>query len=320
MYSEATTAPKRSHHLVSSALTVQSSPSRLHRLASMTYSIVGRDEASGELGVAVQSRAFGVGICAWARPGVGAVATQSFTQQRYGPAGLDLLAAGAAPADALAELLAADEQRDFRQVALLAADGRTAAHTGAACVPDCGHVERRGLSAQGNMLASPAVWQAAADMFETTTGSLAERLLAALDAAEEAGGDFRGREAATLVVVSADRNEEPWQRVFDLRVDNHAQPLIELRRLHGIAATYRRRRSFDESSSLEEEVALAREAGLPKDEVAVTAGLVARARGDLDEVVARLRPVAESDPRWRESFERYVLLGFIPQAVLDRLN
>src|SRR6516225_10398470 len=128
----------------------------------MTYSIVGRDETSGELGVAVQSRAFGVGICAWARPGVGAVATQAFTQQRYGPAGLDLLAAGAAPAAALAELLAADEQSEFRQVALLSADGRTAAHTGAACVPDCGHVQRGGVSAQGNMLASPAVWQAAA--------------------------------------------------------------------------------------------------------------------------------------------------------------
>ncbi len=107
----------------------------------MTYSIVGRDEASGELGVAVQSRAFGVGMCAWARPGVGAVATQSFTERGYGPRGLDLLAAGASPVDALAELLEADEQRDFRQVAFLAADGRTAAHTGAACIPDCGQTE-----------------------------------------------------------------------------------------------------------------------------------------------------------------------------------
>ena len=286
----------------------------------MTYSIVGRDEASGELGVAVQSRAFGVGICVWARPGVGAVATQSFTEKRYGPAGLDLLAAGAAPGDALAELLEPDEQRDFRQVAFLSADGRTAAHTGAACIPDCGHVERAGLSAQGNMLASPAVWLAAAETFETTEGTLAERLLAALDAAEEAGGDFRGREAAALVVVSGDRDEEPWERVFDLRVDNNAQPLPELRRLHGIAAAYRRRRDFDESSNLEEEVERAWEAGLPEDQVAVTAALVAGAHGDLDEAAARLRPVAESDPRWREAFERYVRLGVIPQAVLDRLS
>jgi len=286
----------------------------------VTYSIVGRDEASGELGVAVQSRAFGVGICAWARPGVGAVATQSFTEKRYGPAGLDLLAAGAAPADALAELLAADEQRDFRQVAILSADGLTAAHTGAACVPDCGHVSRDGMSAQGNMLASPAVWHAAADTFETTAGTLAERLLAALDAAEDAGGDFRGREAAALVVVSGDPHEEPWEHVFDLRVDNHAQPLNELRRLHRIAATYRRRRDFDASSSLDEEVARAREAGLPEDQVAVTAALVAGAHGDVGEAAARLRPVAESDQRWREAFERYVRLGFMPLAVLDRLS
>jgi uncharacterized Ntn-hydrolase superfamily protein len=286
----------------------------------MTYSIVGRDEASGELGVAVQSRAFGVGSCAWARPGIGAVATQSFTERGYGPRGLDLLAAGEAPADALARLVEADEQRDFRQVAFLAADGRTAAHTGAACIPDCGHVAREGVSAQGNMLASPAVWLAAADTFEGTEGPLAWRLLAALDAAEEAGGDFRGRESATLVVVPGDREEEPWQHVFDLRVDNHPEPLHELRRLHGIAAAYRRRREFDEQTEVEEEVELARAAGLPEDQVALTAAVAAVARGDLDEAAARLRPFGDADPRWRETLERYVRLGHMPPAVLDRLS
>jgi uncharacterized Ntn-hydrolase superfamily protein len=286
----------------------------------VTYSIVARDEGSGELGVAVQSRAFGVGLCAWARPGVGAVATQAFTERGYGLRGLDRMAGGEAPEDALAELLEADEQRDFRQVAFLAADGRTAAHTGFACIPDCGHASRDGVSAQGNMLASPAVWPAAADTFAGTKGTLAERLLAALDAAEEAGGDFRGRESAALVVVSGDRGEEPWQRVFDLRVENDAEPLHELRRLHTIAATYRRRRGFDGSTSLEEEVELARAAGLPEDQVAATAALVAGAHGDLDEAVARLRPIAEADPRWRETFDRYVRLGLMPAAVLDRLG
>jgi uncharacterized Ntn-hydrolase superfamily protein len=286
----------------------------------VTYSIVARDEGNGELGVAVQSRAFGVGLCAWAQSGVGAVATQAFTERGYGLRGLDRLADGAAPSDALAELLEADEQRDFRQVAFLAADGRTAAHTGAACIPDCGHINRDGLSAQGNMLASPDVWPAAADTFAETEGTLAERLLAALDAAERAGGDFRGRESATLVVVSGDRSEEPWQRVFDLRVENDPEPLLELRRLHTIAATYRRRRDFDESTSLEEEVEIARGAGLPEDQVASTAALVAGAHGDLDEVVARLRPFADADPRWREAFDRYVRLGVMPAAVLDRLG
>jgi uncharacterized Ntn-hydrolase superfamily protein len=285
----------------------------------VTYSIVGRDESSGELGVAVQSRAFHVGPCAWARPGVGAVATQSFTEYGYGPRGLDLLGAGELPGDALAQLLQADEQRDFRQVAFLAADGRTAAHTGPACVPDCGHVERPDVSAQGNMLASPTVWHAAADAFGEADGPLAERLLDALDAAQEAGGDFRGRESATLVVVSGNPDDEPWERAFDLRVDNHPEPLHELRRLYGIAAAYRRRRDFGPGTSLEEEIEIARAAGLPEDQVAVTAAIVAGIHGDVDEAAARLRPVADSDPRWREAFERYVRLGFMPQAVVDRL-
>ena len=286
----------------------------------MTYSIVGRDEGSGELGVAVQSRAFGAGMCAWARPGVGAVATQSFTERSYGPLGLDLLAAGESPADALAQLVQADERQGFRQVAFVDAEGRTAAHTGDACVPDCGHVGVDGASAQGNMLASPAVWHAAADAFATTGGTLAERLLAALDAAEDAGGDFRGREAAGLLVVSGDRDQKPWERVFDLRVENHAEPLQELRRLHGIAAAYRRRGDFDESTSLEDEVCRAREAGLPEDQVAVTAALVAGAHRDLDEATARLRPIAEADPRWLETFERFVRMGYMPAALLDRLR
>ena len=286
----------------------------------MTYSIVGRDEASGELGVAVQSRAFGVGLCAWARPGVGAIATQSFTERSYGPLGLDLLAGGKPPAEALAELLEADERRDFRQVAFLATDGQTAAHTGAACIPDCGDTARPGVSAQGNMLGSAAVWPAAADTFEATTGPLAERLLAGLDAAEEAGGDFRGRESATLLVVSGDREEAPWQPVFDLRVENHEEPLRELRRLYRLAETYRRRDDFDEHTSLAEEVEIARAAGLPDDQIAFTGALVAVSRDDLEAAAAQLKPVADADPRWREAFERYVRLGVLPQAVLDRLG
>jgi uncharacterized Ntn-hydrolase superfamily protein len=286
----------------------------------MTYSIVGRDEASGELGVAVQSRAFGVGLCAWARPGVGAIATQSFTERSYGPLGLDLLAERKPAAEALAELLEADERRDFRQVAFLAAGGATAAHTGAACIPDCGHTARDGVSAQGNMLASAAVWPAAADTFEATTGPFAERLLAALDAAEKAGGDFRGRESATLLIVSGDREEAPWQPVFDLRVENHEEPLRELRRLYRLAATYRRRNDFDEQTNLREEVEIAREAGLPDDQVALTAALVAVEQDDLEAAAAQLKPIADADPRWREAFERYVRLEVLPQAVLDRLG
>jgi uncharacterized Ntn-hydrolase superfamily protein len=286
----------------------------------VTYSIVGRDPTTGELGVAVQSRAFGVGLCAWARAGVGAVATQSFTERSYGPLGLDLLDRGEAPADALAELLEADERRDFRQVAFLSASGETAAHTGAACIPDCGHTARPGVSAQGNMLASAAVWRDAADTFEAATGPLPERLLAALDAAEEAGGDFRGRESAALLIVSGDRDQAPWKPVLDLRVENHAEPLRELHRLHRLATTYRRRDGFHEHTNLDEEVEIARAAGLPDDQVALTGALVAVEREDLDAAAALLKPIADADPRWREAFERYVRLGVLPEAVLDRLG
>ena len=225
----------------------------------MTYSIVARDSETCELGVAVQSRAFNTGAaCAWATPGIGAVATQSFTERRYGPRGLELMAAGRTPREALDELLAADELREVRQVAFLDATGDTAAHTGEDCIPHAGHQAHAGVSVQGNMLHSGDVWPAMAEAFDSTPGTLAERLLAALDAAEAAGGDFRGRQAAGLVVVGAEREDEPsYQRVFDLRVDDHPEPLRELRRLHTLGAAYRRRNRIDADADPEQERELA---------------------------------------------------------------
>jgi uncharacterized Ntn-hydrolase superfamily protein len=123
-----------------------------------------------------------------------------------------------------------------------------------------------------------------------------------------------------LVVVSGSREEEPWEHVFHLRVDNHADPLRELRRLHGIAAAYRRRRDFDMQTDLDGEIELARGAGLPENQIAVTAAIVVGARGDLDEAAARLRPLVESDTRWYEALERQMRLGYVPQALLDRLD
>jgi len=285
----------------------------------VTYSIVARDPQTGELGVAVQSRAFRVGVCAWARPGVGAVATQSFTEPGYGPRGLELLADGRSPAEALEELLAADDRAAFRQVAFLAADGRTAAHTGGSCISDCGDVSRENLSAQGNMLASREVWTAAADGFAAAEGSLAERLLAGLDAAEAAGGDFRGRQAAALLVVSGDRERPAWETVVDLRVDDHPEPLHELKRLYGIWAARRRLTALDPECSPAEEADRARQAGLREDEVALTEALAQAARGDLDAAAGALRPLARADARWREAIERYERLGILPEGVVGRL-
>jgi uncharacterized Ntn-hydrolase superfamily protein len=282
----------------------------------MTYSIVAWDPEGNELGVAVQSRAFNTGAaCAWALPGVGAVATQSFTERGYGPEGLALMRDGTAPRDALDRLVAADELRDVRQVAFVARDGTTAAHTGAGCIPHCGDLQGAGFSVQGNMLRSDGVWPAMAEEFAATTGPLADRLLAALDAAEAAGGDFRGRQAAGLVVVTGDDGPS-HERVFDLRVDDHAEPLAELRRLHRMAAGYRRRNRIEAGADAEEEAAAARAAGLPEEDV-VAALVFAHARnGDLERAAALVAEIVSTEPLWQAAFERYERLGLLPAGVV----
>jgi len=205
-----------------------------------TYSIVARDPATGDLGVAVQSHWFSVGsMVPWAEAGVGAVATQSFVDPSYGPLGLALMRAGRSAPDALGALLAGDAQRDVRQVGMVDAQGRVATHTGALCIPAAGGQAGREYVVQANLMEKPSVWPAMARAFEAAKGDLAERMLAALDAAEAEGGDIRGRQAAGLVVVKARSSGRPWaDRVFDLRVDDHVDPLGELRRLVRLQRAY----------------------------------------------------------------------------------
>ena len=288
-------------------------------IATMTYSIVARDQETGELGVAVQSRAFNTGAaCAWATPGVGAVATQSFTERRYGPRGLELMAAGRPPREALDELLSGDDLRAVRQVAFLDTSGTTAAHTGEDCIAHAGHLARENVSVQGNMLRSAGVWPAMAETFEGATGTLAERLLAALDAAEAAGGDFRGRQAAGLVVVEAEAEPDPsYVRVFDLRVDDHPEPLQELRRLHRLAAGYRRRSGIGDDVDPEEERDAALAAGLRPDEAETAAVFAHARRGELDRAAALIRALTEREPLSLATFERYAQLGLLPPGVLE---
>jgi uncharacterized Ntn-hydrolase superfamily protein len=289
----------------------------------MTYSLIGRDEATGALGVAVQSRAFRTGaICAWARAGVGAIATQSFTDMRYGVRGLELLAKGVSPADALASLVAEDDRADFRQVAFLAADGRTAAYTGSACVPAAGDRAIENASAQGNMLASADVWPGMLDAFTASTGQLAHRLLDALDAGEAAGGDFRGRQAGAVFVVSGERSDaEPWAgRIVDVRVDDSDEPLRELRRLVRLSDAHRRLGKPPPGASAEEEMDAARAAGLREDQVIATGAAAAAAMGDVERAVAMLRSLTEADAHWLDTFERYERLGFLPEGVTAQLT
>jgi uncharacterized Ntn-hydrolase superfamily protein len=201
-----------------------------------TYSIVAHDPKTGECGVAVQSHWFSVGsVVTWGRAGVGAVATQSIADPAYGPRLLDALAKGEEPQDAMQRLTTADEQGRFRQVACVRADGAVAVHTGDGCIPFAGHRTGAGFSAQANMMATERVWGAMADAFEASEGTLPRRLVAALDAAEAAGGDARGRQSAALLVVPSDGDD--WDRV-ELRVEDDPEPLEELARLLGVHEAY----------------------------------------------------------------------------------
>jgi uncharacterized Ntn-hydrolase superfamily protein len=192
------------------------------------------------MGVAVQSHWFSVGtVVSWAEAGVGAVATQSFVDPSYGKLGLDLMRAGRSAPESLRALLAGDEGRDVRQVAMIDASGKVAAHTGSKNIAAAGQIVGDGFSVQANMMLNEKVWPAMDAAYRNTKGDLAGRMMAALEAAQAAGGDIRGRQSAALVVVRARASGKPWNdRVYDLRVDDHAEPLKELRRLLTLQRAY----------------------------------------------------------------------------------
>jgi uncharacterized Ntn-hydrolase superfamily protein len=213
-----------------------------------TYSIVALDKMTGELGVAVQSHWFSVGsVDPWVEAGVGAVATQSFVEASYGPLGLELMRAGKSADEALAALLKADKNESSRQVGMVDARGKVAAHTGKNCIPEAGHMIGDGFSCQANLMLKNTVWKAMARAFETTKGELVDRLLAALEAAEQEGGDIRGRQSAALIVVRGKSSGVWWKdRIYDLRIEDHPNPVAELRRLIKINKAYNHMNQGDE--------------------------------------------------------------------------
>lgn len=212
-----------------------------------TYSIVARDPATGRMGAAVQSHWFSVGSTViWGEAGVGVVATQSFVDPSYGPLGLALMKAGKSAAEALRALTQADSHPEVRQVAILDANGLAAAHTGQKCIPDAGHITSENFSVQANLMLNSEVWPAMAQAFQTAGGDLAERLLAALEAAQQAGGDIRGKQSAAILIVEGQSTGQPWRdRVMDLRVEDHAEPLQELRRLVRVHRAYQHMNAGD---------------------------------------------------------------------------
>lgn len=205
-----------------------------------TFSIVARDAVTGDLGVAVQSHWFSVGgSVPWAEAGVGAVATQSFTDPSYGALGLALMKAGKSAPEALRALLAADPDREVRQVAMVDAQGRAAAHTGAKCIQAAGHDVGEGFTVEANLMDKATVWPAMAKAFRSAQGDLADRLLAALRAAQAEGGDIRGQQSAAILIVKGKASGQPWQdRLFDLRVEDSPDPLKELGRLIQLRRAY----------------------------------------------------------------------------------
>ena len=207
-----------------------------------TYSIVARDPDTGQLGVAVQSHWFSVGsIVTWAESDVGAVATQSLVNPNYGPLGLDMMRAGISAPDALKGLLVSDGGRELRQVAMIDSQGRVIAHTGADCIPMAGQIvdAEHQFSVQANLMEKDTVWSAMAEAYRSTTGDMAARMIAALEAAENEGGDIRGRQSAAMLIVKGESSGSPWNdRVFDLRVEDHPQPVQELKRLVQVQRAY----------------------------------------------------------------------------------
>jgi uncharacterized Ntn-hydrolase superfamily protein len=286
----------------------------------VTYSIVARDSKTGEFGVAVQSHYFQVGpVVPWALAGVGAVATQSQVNVSYGPLGLELLQAGYTAEQALRALVAADPGAELRQVAIVDAKGNVAAHTGTKCIPAAGHVLGDGFSCQANLMERDTVWAAMAATFSSTKGPLAERMMAALEAAEAEGGDIRGRQSAAMLVVSGSGTGRPWEdRLIDLRIEDAPEPLHELKRLIPIRRAYdadAKADQLDEAGDVAGAAAKRQEAfDLAPDNVELRfwAGVAMATSGDLDGASALIREAAAEDPRWLETLRRLVTIDRLP--------
>jgi uncharacterized Ntn-hydrolase superfamily protein len=284
-----------------------------------TYSIVARDPDTGQLGVAVQSHYFAVFLVAWAEAGVGAVATQAFGDPAYGKLGLDLMRAQKSAPDALAGLLAADPMKNVRQVAMIDALGRVAAHTGSTTIPEAGHIVGDGFSVQANMMLKNTVWPAMAEAYGGAKGELVDRLLAALDAAEAEGGDIRGRQSAAIRIVEAKSTGRPWiDTIFDLRVDDAAEPLIEIRRLVAVRRAYIHMRLANEAAqrsdleTAEREFTVAERLIGDNPEMRYWHGISLLSLGKIDDGLAILREVGRRDRNWIELTLR--LPDFISRA------
>jgi uncharacterized Ntn-hydrolase superfamily protein len=294
-----------------------------------TYSIVARDPLTGDLGVAVQSHWFSVGsLVAWAEAGVGAVATQSFVRVEYGPEGLALMSQGVAAPDALRRLVQEDAGRDVRQVAMIDAQGRVDGFTGARCIEAAGHRVGAGYSVQANLMLDSGVWPAMAKAYENARGDLAERMLAALEAAQAAGGDIRGRQSAAMLIVKAKKTGKPWQdTLLSLRIEDHPEPIHELRRLVTLWRAYEHMNAGDlavEKDDIDGAVkhyAAAEEMFPAMDEFVFWHAATLAQKGRLDEALPLFAKAFRLQPGWFLLAPRLPKSGLLPDdpKVMDRI-
>lgn len=322
-----------------------------------TFSIVARDPATGELGVAVQSHWFAVGqTVPWAEAGVGAIATQSFVDPTYGKLGLEMLRAGKPAPDTLRALLSTDASCEVRQVAMIDTSGSVATFTGsrdivaaggiagASATPvtvSCGSAGGtialgRDFAVQANLMANDKVWPAMAKAFSETKGDLADRMLAALDAAQSAGGDIRGKQAAALIVVSAKSTGKPWQdRIFDLRVDDNPAPLVELRRLVSLQRAYNHMNAGDLAVEHKDNETALREYSEAEKIAATTPGIPESRHAEmiywhavalvnmnrLDESLPLFAKAFALEPSWRDLTPRLPKSGLLPDdpKIIDKI-
>lgn len=278
-----------------------------------TFSIVARDPLTGEMAVGVQSHWFGVGTAVpWGQAGVGVVATQSFVNKAYGVRGLELMKQGKTANEALQILTEGDQAREVRQVAMIDTHGIVSAHTGNQCIDFANHIVGKNYSVQSNMMLNNTVCAAMAKAYDKSEGlPLAERVLAALNAAQKAGGDIRGKQSAALLVVAGRATDKPWDdRLIDLRVDDHAQPLTELERLLKLYRAYEHMNKGDLAVELND-MPLAMEeynqamSMFPSNlEMQYWAAITLANNGEIKKAATMLQKIYIADPNWRELTKR----------------
>jgi uncharacterized Ntn-hydrolase superfamily protein len=294
-----------------------------------TFSIVARDPATGEMGVAVQSHWFSVGsLVTWGEAGVGVVATQSMVDPSYGPLGLALMRAGRTAGQALEGLKRADPHPEIRQVAMLDATGNVAAYTGEKCIPAAGHVIGEDFSVQANLMLNDKVWPEMARAFRAVRGDLADRLLAALDAAQAVGGDIRGKQSAAILIVKGKSTGRAWEdRIMELRVEDHPEPLAELRRLVRLHRAFDHMNSGDQAVEASNAAAALREYGAAEtlfpDNLEMkfwhAAALVNMGR--VEESLPLFRQIFAKDKNWAILVPRLPKVGQLnaDQKTIDRI-